>query len=361
MLFEDEARPPVALENWRNLFPEMIGRSRPKQQVLETVARVARSDAEVLILGESGTGKELVAEAIHRLSPRSHKAFAPINCNAIPENLLEAQLFGYERGAFTGADRRQVGLLQAKSGGTIFLDEIGDMQANLQGKLLRVLEEKEFSPLGGHELIKADVRVVAATNIDLEQAVLAKTFRNDLFWRLNVMPIRVPPLRERREDVPLLVEHFLELFNRKYSAAEPCYFTAEAMEVLMGLEWPGNVRELQHLVQRVVLLRGGGAIRVEHLPETYRGKANLVSRPVPRAEAPVVAAPLVTMHSGERLPNEGIDLMNFIETIENDLIVQALERTGYNKNQAARLLGLNRTTLVERIKKRKIPTRGETF
>jgi transcriptional regulator with PAS, ATPase and Fis domain len=332
------------------------------QLVLETIARVARSDAEILILGESGTGKELVAEAIHRLSPRSIKAFAPINCNAIPENLLEAQLFGYERGAFTGADKRQIGLLQAKSGGTIFLDEIGDMQPKLQGKLLRVLEEKEFTPLGGHELIKSDVRVIAATNIDLDQAVLNKTFRNDLFWRLNVMPIRIPPLRERQEDVPSLLEYFLDFYNRKHSVVDPCYLTTEVVDALMRFPWPGNVRELQHLVHRMVLLRGGGAIRLDHLPDQYRaaGLAAGSSVPAPSRQdhSPVrsmmPAAPARYPAEFGKLPDDGIDLVSFISDFENTLIMQALERTGYNKNQAAKLLGMNRTTLVERIKKRKL-------
>jgi len=227
LLFRDG---PLTGEHWRNSFPEIIGRSIPMMNVLETVSKVARSDSAVLIYGESGTGKELIAKALHRLSPRADKAFVAINCSAIPELLLESELFGYEKGAFTGADKRRAGKFEHASGGTIFLDEIGDMPAQLQAKLLRVLQEKRFTPIGSNESREADVRIIAATNVDLESAVKKQTFRLDLYYRLNVLPVQLPALRERSEDIPSLLEHFLEISNR--AGGGGCWFTPEAVDVL---------------------------------------------------------------------------------------------------------------------------------
>ncbi|MEY4631666.1 MAG: hypothetical protein RIQ81_1786, partial [Pseudomonadota bacterium] len=373
-----ERKPRQAFQNadLARLFPEIIGQSAAMLKALETVAKVAYSESAVLISGESGTGKELIASAIHRLSQRASSPFVAINCSAIPENLLESELFGHEKGAFTGADRRRLGRFDAASGGTLFLDEIGDMPLSLQAKLLRVLQDKRFTPLGGNESREADVRIVAATNVDLEKAVKAGTFRLDLFYRLNVLPVSLPALRERTEDIPVLLEHFLELANRMHGYDMPVSLGNDAVQALRTFNWPGNVRQLQNMIERLVVLKGGGEITREDLPpelvhaapacviphtapatqaQSVVGPAvisnasvPLMSRPVAGATANAVAVP----QEFGQLPVEGIDLVRFIEDLENSLIMQALDRTGHNKNQAAKLLGLNRTTLVERIKKR---------
>lgn len=379
-------------ENWRQAFPEIIGRSDPMLRVLETVSKVARSDSAVLIQGESGTGKELIAAAIHRLSQRNHKGYVTLNCAAIPESLLESELFGHEKGAFTSADRRRAGRFEEAAGGTLFLDEIGDMPLTLQAKLLRVLQDKRYTPLGGNETKEADVRIVAATNMNLQQAQRSGTFRPDLYYRLNVLPIFLPPLRERTEDIPDLLEHFIEMANRSQGVGQPSYFSDELVRLLCTFQWPGNVRQLQNLVERLVVMKGGGCIVPGDLPReliegidddrngalrpsaaSYEPSASdrLASLPgrvandamasAPREpalhETPVVTAggqPIRYPQNFGHLPSEGLDLQTFIEGLENDLIRQALERTGNNRNQAAKLLGLNRTTLVERIKKRKL-------
>ncbi len=343
----------------RQVFSEIVGKSEAIDAVLQTVGKIARSDAPVLIRGESGTGKELIAKAIHRLSGRASRRLIPVNCSAIPENLLEASLFGHVKGAFTGANQNQKGYFEAAEGGTLFLDEIGDMPLALQAKILRVLQEKQYFPIGSTEPKFADVRIITATNVDLEDAVSKQKFRNDLYYRLNVLPVNLPPLRERKGDIRLLLDHQLNLLNQTHSLAHPCYFTSEAYACLERHTWPGNVRELVNLTERLVVLSGGGEISLESLPPEYRAPA---SRPGASAKAPeavfsFVEEPATRMEDGnlsERLPEAGIDLETYIEQLENSLIMQALERTGNNKNQAAKLLGLNRTTLVERIKKRKI-------
>jgi len=358
-------------EHWRHCFPEIIGRSEPMLQVIQVVSKIARSESAVLIHGESGTGKELIAAALHRLSKRSAHPFIAINCSAIPESLLESELFGHEKGAFTGADRRRKGHFEMAAGGTIFLDEIGDMPLSLQAKLLRVLQEREFTPLGGNQLVKSDVRIIAATNVDLEKAVSSERFRMDLYYRLNVLPIRLPALRERSFDVPELLDHFLELVNRVHDFDKPCVLSQPVIEALMRYAWPGNVRELQNLIERLVVMCGGGLIELSHLPKEYLVTVSVgqpktgVPEPMTRVVDPRFAgtAPLTILGGSEQiqfpanfgaLPMDGVDLTNLIEQLENTLILQALERTQYNKNQAAKLLGLNRTTLVERIKKRQI-------
>lgn len=361
--------------NWRECFPEIIGRSRVLQHVLEGVSKVARSDSAVLIFGESGTGKELIASALHRLSTRSNKRFVPINCSAIPENLLESELFGHEKGAFTGAVNRRPGHFEVADGGTLFLDEIGDMPQRLQAKLLRVLQEKQYTSVGGQHLKNVDVRIIAATNIDLNEAVRDGRFRLDLFYRLNVLPVTLPPLRERREDIIDLLDHYLAVANRVHGVQNHCFYSTEVIEFLTAYSWPGNVRELQNLVERLVVMRHGGEILLNHLPSEYRepsgNPANLHSQRrtphdhlVPTQFAmPLAAAPrrdeVQVPQTFGSLPNEGLNLANYIEQLENSLIQQALERTSNNKNQAAKLLGLNRTTLVERIKKRKIVVDGD--
>lgn len=338
--------------SWRDYFPEIIGQSGSLQKALETVFKVARTNSAVLILGESGTGKELIASAVHRLSPRVGKKLVAINCSAIPEDLLEAELFGHEKGAFTGAEKRREGYFETARGGTLFLDEIGEMPLRLQAKLLRVLQDKEFTPIGSSESKVADVRIIAATNLDLDEAVKKKNFRLDLYYRLNVFPVTLPPVRERGEDRRLLLEHFLNHANRIHSGERECYFSQEALNKLVDFAWPGNVRQMQNVIERLVVLSGGGRIGVEHfshdlLSENRVGavKAELEGSQPSQA---------VKEQAAELLPEEGLNLPKYIEELENSMIIQALERTRYNKNQAAKLLGLNRTTLVERIKKRQI-------
>ena len=387
-------------DNWQQSFPEIVGRSQSMLKVLETVAKISRSESSVLINGDSGTGKELIARAIHRLSGRAHKPFIAINCSAIPENLLESELFGHEKGAFTGAVQRHHGVFSRAEGGTLFLDEIGDMAPSLQSKLLRVLQEKTFTPVGGKELCRADVRVIAATHVDLEGAIANNSFRSDLYYRINVLPVTLPALRERREDIPLLLNHFIDVSNRMHPQQPPCWLTQESAAILSAQPWPGNIRQLQNLVERLVVMRGGGAIGVEHLPSEYLSSTGLAASTsihaktaphrmdhnilphLPRHNGPAHVEvkgesghaqskfpagtsladlnprPGVTSMSLPSefgiLPAEGLNLIEFIETLENSLITQALQRTDNNRNQAARLLGMNRTTLVERIKKRKL-------
>lgn len=315
-------------------FDNIIGQSEGVTRVLQMIERVADSDATVLITGESGTGKELVAKAIHYNSPRSEKSFVPINCGAIPGELLESELFGHVKGAFTNAIKDRMGRFEMADGGTIFFDEIGDMSPNLQVKLLRILQEKRFEPVGGTKTIESDVRVIAATNIDLEKAVGGGQFREDLFYRLNVIPIKIPPLRERQSDIPLLFHHFISHFNRRDRKALTG-ISPEAMDLLFHYPWPGNIRELENLVERLAILKGEGLIEVHDLPEKYRRRhgQGVVDKNV-------------------EIPETGMDFNSAVDSYENALILQALEKTGWNRNQAAILLKLNRTTLVEKIKKK---------
>ena len=380
-----DERPSGIADHWRQYFPEVIGHAKSMMTVLETVAKVARSDSSVLILGESGTGKELIAAALHRLSNRSVRPYVPLNCSAIPDTLLESELFGHEKGAFTGADKRVIGKFQFAEGGTIFLDEIGDMPPLLQAKLLRVLQDKKFASLGSNIMHEVNVRVIAATNMNLEQAMKRGTFRQDLYYRLNVLPIYLPALRERKEDVPHLLAHFIESANRVHCLSKPGYLSDSLIEVLSGYSWPGNVRQLQNLVERLIVMKGGGLIDVDDLPNEIlfapeHQDTGVTPQIMPSAhvitQAPRFHLPQTPRHSTDssgitgrpqtvypaefgRLPEHGLDLAGYIESLENDLIRQALERTGNNRNQAAKLLGLNRTTLVERIKKRQLATLNE--
>ncbi len=294
----------------------MVGRSGKMQDVYKMVHKVAPSDATVLILGESGTGKELVARAIHYLSPRRDKPFVAVNCAALPENLLESELFGFEKGAFTGADRRKLGQFELAGEGTIFLDEIAEMTPAIQVKLLRVLQNREFMRLGGTEVIEMKARVIAATNQSLEELIQDGRFREDLYYRINVFPIMLPPLRSRKEDIPDLVQHFLQKYK---PGAE---ITAEAMAVLQRYDWPGNVRELENVIERALIMAGDQPIRPEDLP------AQLSSRPSVAADA-------------FDIPDEGIDL----EEVEKRLLFRAIEKAGGNKTRAAQLLGITRRKL----------------
>jgi DNA-binding NtrC family response regulator len=314
-------------------FDAVVGQSPALRAVLEMVDKVAASDSTVLITGESGTGKELIARAIHYNSARADQLLVSINCGAIPEDLLESELFGHVKGAFTGAVAHREGRFAKAHRGTIFLDEIGDMSPNLQVKLLRVLQDRSYEPVGSSKTERVDVRVIAATNQRLEDAIRRGAFREDLYYRLNVIPIEVPPLRRRKEDLPLLIEHFLarQPVDKPRRVAG---VTDAAMECLLAHDWPGNVRELENLVERLIVMRGEGRIDVDDLPA-----------PIRTAER---ARHLAALPS---LGPAGLDLNALLVAIERQLIQQALERTHWNKNRAAQLLGLHRTTLIEKIKK----------
>jgi transcriptional regulator with PAS, ATPase and Fis domain len=315
-------------------YPYLIGEHPLIQKITLLVRKVATTDATILIMGESGTGKELVARAIHACSPRSDRPFIPVNCGAIPAELLESEMFGHERGAFTGAIGQRAGMFQLANGGTIFLDEVGEMSPTLQVKLLRVLQDREIRPVGADRVTRVDVRVVAASNKELAAEVDAGNFREDLFYRLQVIPIVMPPLRERRSDIPLLVRHFLEKHNRK-RPGRPAEIAEEAMVHLWEYDWPGNVRELENLLERLVILSEDGRIEVEHLPPSIR--SFISEKKIPRPT----------------LGEEGLDLNSAVEEFENRLIEEALRRTKGNKQAAARLLGLKRTTLVAKLRRRK--------
>jgi DNA-binding NtrC family response regulator len=320
-------------------FHGLVGRHPSILGIAEVVRRVAPTDATVLITGESGTGKELVAEAIHRLSTRRHQRFVPVHCGAIPEDLLESEMFGHEKGAFTGAVASRIGRFRIADGGTIFLDEIGEMYSKLQVKILRVLEDGRFEPVGSVTTQQADVRIIAATNRNLHDAVAARTFREDLYYRLRVVPIEMPPLRRRREDIPLLVHHFLcQLHTQK--ALPECQVTDDTMEALVQYSWPGNVRELKNILEQMVVLgSGNGVLTVAdlppHLTTTQPAGAD------PRAAAPWEFGP------------QGIDFYHEMEVIEDRIIAQALRLSAGNKKEAARLLRVNRTTLLEKLKRKR--------
>jgi len=315
-------------------LPLMIGQHPLVQRIQDLLARVGPTEATVLILGESGTGKEVAARTLHAMSLRADRPFIPVNCGAIPADLLESEMFGHERGAFTGAIGARAGMFQLANGGTIFLDEISEMSPVLQVKLLRVLQDKEVRPVGADRSMHVDVRVVAATNKDLGMQVSKGLFREDLYYRLEVIPISLPPLRERRSDVPLLVRHFLDRHNQKRNGARVS-ITEEAMVHLWEYDWPGNVRELENLIERLVILSEDGVVRTENLPSNIR--SFISEKKIPR--------PVLT--------DEGLDLTNAVEEFENRLIEEALRRTKGNKQAAARLLGLKRTTLVAKLRRRR--------
>lgn len=314
----------------------VVGRSAKLIETFRIIDRVAKTDCTVLITGESGTGKELVARAVHEHSNRARGPLVTVNCGAIPEALLESELFGHARGAFTGAASVRIGRIQAAEGGTLFLDEVGELPLSLQVKLLRVLQYKEYSPVGDGRVLTANIRVVAATNVDLEAAVRDGKFREDLFYRLNVIHVRTPELKERDGDVGMLLDHFFDLARDRLGRTDLIGFSAEARDVLESYDWPGNVRELENTLERAVLLSGGPNIDVADLPERVLGRGG-VARPTQTA-----------------LPDLGIDLRRAVESFENQLIQQALDRTGWNKKQAATLLGINRTTLVEMLKRKRL-------
>jgi transcriptional regulator with PAS, ATPase and Fis domain len=317
----------------QSLSRPLIGEDPALMRVLRMVDKVAPTDSSVLVLGESGTGKELIARALHELSPRAQKLMIPINCGAIPENLLESELFGHVKGAYTGAAQSRTGRFEMADGGTIFLDEIGEMSMTLQVKLLRVLQERSFEPVGGSRTVEVDVRIVAATNKDLEQEVEEGRFREDLYYRLNVVELNIPSLRERKSDIPRLITHFnTKLHETRQRAISG--IDDDALAKLMQYRWPGNVRELENIVERLTVFCMDECVTLEDLP------AKILSPRRKDADMPF------------DLPEEGLDLREVINALEERLIRQALDRTGWNKNRAASLLRMNRTTLVEKLKKR---------
>jgi len=336
------------------------------QRLFKLIGKLAEDDVStVLIQGESGTGKELVAKAIHTLSPRNVHHFVPVNCAAIPDDLLESELFGYTKGAFTGATGSKVGRIEYAHGGSLFLDEIGDMKPVLQAKLLRVLQEREFEPVGGLKPIPVDVRVIAATHCNLEQMVAEGRFREDLYYRLNVIPLSIPPLRERSEDIPLLVDYFVHVIGK--NKKNPLLgFDQAALQALAGFAWRGNVRELENLVQHMTILHGGSMVGYHDLPEKYRHGAppppNLPAATDPqqilddvsRPEQLLLFSSASTPVTNEIWPESGIDFNVLVNDFETQLIVQALKLTQGNKKEAARLLNLKRTTLLEKIKKKEL-------
>ena len=321
----------------RYRFEGVVGKGRAMARVFQLLETVAPTNSTILITGETGTGKEVVARAIHHNSPRRLFRFVALNCTAIPETLLEAELFGHVRGAFTGAVGNRQGRLEQAHKGTLFLDEVGTMSTALQTKLLRVLQEREFERVGDSHTTKVDVRVIAATNSDLTRMVADGQFREDLFYRLNVIPVELPPLRERKEDIPLLVQHFLDKFRAADTSAgqsRPALTVAQdAIRHLMAYSWPGNVRQLENAIERAVAINAGRPqIDVADLPVEIQ-----------QAEPP--------LPSTVSLPEGGLDLDAFIAHIERELIERSLERTGGNKGRAAKLLNLKRTTLVEKLKR----------
>ncbi len=329
----------------------MIGESPQILELLKIIDKVAASDSTVLITGESGTGKELVAKEIHRRSKRNAGAFVPINCGAIPKELLESELFGYEKGAFTGANRAKPGRFELANGGTVFLDEIGDMSPDLQVKVLRVLQERAFERVGGIKEIQVDVRIVAATHRDLEEAVKEGRFREDLYYRLNVIPIRVPPLRERKSDIPLLIQHFNGLFSQR-AGTPPMEIEELAMEAFMAYSWPGNVRELENVVERLIVLAEGSVISLEDLPDRIKGALGKAPKGQEGRETGAAIGPIsIDQIAHLPLPENGVSLPEVIRKLEIGLINQALSRTNGVKSKAAQLLGLKRTTLVEKMRK----------
>jgi DNA-binding NtrC family response regulator len=319
---------------------QLVGASEPIRQVLDFVRKVADSDSTVMIQGESGTGKELVARMLHFNSLRRDRPLVPVNCGAIPENLLESELFGHEKGAFTGATHTRMGRFELANGGTIFLDEIGEMSLPLQVKLLRVLQERAFERVGGNRTIQVDVRIVAATNQDLEALVEERRFRQDLFYRLNVIPIVIPPLRDRRSDIPLLIDHFLARFNQT-KHTHITGISHEALRLLSQYDWPGNIRELENLVERMAVLKKQGELSVSDLPEKIARK--------PQSLEP--------KEQFIRFTEDGINLMREVEQYENHLIIEALRKANGVTTRAAQLLQLNRTTLVEKLKRKGVDPR----
>lgn len=306
-------------------FKEIIGKSEEILSVFVMIDKVADTDSTILICGESGTGKELVAKAIHYRSERINKPFVSINCGALPENLLESELFGHVKGSFTGAIKDKEGLFKVANGGTFFLDEVGETSPAIQVKLLRVLQEREIIPVGGTSPIKIDVRLIAATNADLERAVKEESFRADLYYRLNVIPIKIPPMRERRDDIPLLLDHFLKGAMEKTGRVKT--IAKDAMELLTNYDWPGNVRELENIVERAIILQDGDEIHVEDLPDKIRCR----------------------LYESRKIVMDKAQMT--LEELEKEYLKSVLEETNWQKKKASAILGINASTLYRKIQR----------
>jgi two-component system response regulator AtoC len=322
----EQLRSQVSQQQSAPMGDQLVGTSPKMQEIFKLIGRVAATDATVLLQGESGTGKELIADAILRHSLRSDKPFIKVNCSALPEQLLESEMFGHEKGSFTGAIAQRQGRFELADGGTIFLDEVNSMSPSLQAKLLRVLQQHTFERVGGKETLTVDVRVVAATNSDIEAEMKAGRFREDLFYRLNVIHVKMPPLREHAEDIPVLVEQFLRQFSPKKNVV----ISPEVMKKLQQYTWPGNVRELQNVIQRAIVLSEGEVITLDHLPLTLRAEGELIPSTV--------------------LWQDGVPFKNIIEDVEKQLILKALRETNWNRTHAAQLLQIHRRLLFSKIK-----------
>ncbi|HBF35208.1 TPA: DNA-binding response regulator [Candidatus Sumerlaeota bacterium] len=384
-----EAPLPVARAPYKDTERKLVGKSAPMRVLQALIDQVAPTASTVLIRGESGTGKELVARALHRLSPRANQPMIPVNCGAIPEDLLESELFGHVKGSFTGAIHDRVGRFVLANKGTIFLDEIGDMSPKLQVKVLRVLQEQELEPVGSTQTIRVDVRVVAATNVNLELAVEEKRFREDLYYRLNVVPIELPPLRERLDDLPLLIQHFIKTSGKRQGRVIEG-MAPETLRLLEQARWPGNVRELENLVERMCILSKTSIVMPDDLPPKFRHASeqhplvpqtptflsaseparSVVSAAAPSDSSVSIEERFFFRSGGEDLPEgkatipaasgiapdigDGVNLDTLVDNFERQLVVQALEKTRGVKSRAAEMLGIKRTTLVEKMKKKNI-------
>jgi DNA-binding NtrC family response regulator len=316
----------------RGLSERIIGKSKGMQRIMEIISKVAPTESTVLITGESGTGKELVAQAIHQLSPRKEKEFVAVDCNALVESLLESELFGHVKGSFTGAVSTKHGLLELANGGTFFFDEVGNLTLNTQSKLLRVIQERELKPVGGNQRVRVDVRIIAATNQNLMEAIAGKTFREDLFYRLSVVPIHLPPLRERKEDLPLLVQHFIQRYNRKRKKPIDG-ITPAAMELLMKHNWPGNVRELENTIERAMILEDGKTMTPQSLPWLFPAE--------PPDKSIAISKKLISL-----------------EEVERAHIAFVLTQTAGHKSRAAKILGIDRKTLYHKVTKYRLNSFG---
>ncbi len=325
---------------------QIIGESRVLKDVFKVVAKVAPTDSTVLVTGESGTGKELLVRALHAQSLRNDNPFVPVNCGAIPRELLESELFGHEKGAFTHAIRSRAGRFELADSGTIFLDEIGELDLSLQVKILRVLQEKEFERVGGTQPKRVDVRIVAATNRDLEKEVAEGRFREDLYYRLNVIPMHLPPLRERGRDVMLLADSFLDRFCKKKDRPV-LKITETARNMLLAYTWPGNVRELENFMERMSILCEGQSITPDDLPPKIRSEVGETPTPQPEPAVQGFVWP-----SLKDLKDRDLSLKEFLDAVEDRLLIEALDEASHVKNQAAEILGIKRTTLIEKLKKK---------
>ena len=332
------------------LFRSLVGTSRAVQHVRQLMSQVADKDVSVLITGESGTGKEVVARNLHYHSPRRDKPFVPVNCGAIPAELLESELFGHEKGAFTGAITSRVGRFELAEGGTLFLDEIGDMPLNMQVKILRVLQERTYERVGSNRTLNANVRIVAATHKNLEEMIEEGQFREDLYYRLNVFPIEMPPLRERVEDIPLLINELIARMEKEKRGS--IRLNSAAIMSLCRHDWPGNIRELANLIERLAIMHPYGVIGVQELPKKFRYvDDNDENRPVEDTGMPIQGAGLVGLDAPALLPVNGLDLKDYLGNLERSLIQQALDESGGVVARAAEKLRIRRTTLVEKVRK----------